>query len=166
LGTSRDIRIFQINEKFNQPATTQVIYPKVGAKAVDFAEDNNKYNNVRYGISYGRGESSAPHIVRRLEEGVLPILHSELMDDDIRYHNISFVVNEMYDLEEVGHHGTNHLVASSFLFGANFTEGQQKTVQKEAALEKERKDQTMLCWQLRAVNDGKVPRYAWFRVPM
>lgn len=166
LGTSRDIRIFQINEKFNQPATTQVIYPKNGARAVDFEEAGSKYLNVRYGISYGRGESTAPNISRRLEDGILPILNSVLVDDDIHYHNVSFVVNELYPLDEMANHGTNYLVASNSLFNANFSEKDQETLKQETTRERNKPDQTILCWQLKAINTGQVPRYAWFRIPM
>lgn len=165
LGTSRDIRIFQINEKNNNlPPATQIISPRIGAKQMAF--EPAKYQNVRYSFIYGRGESTAPVIHRRLEDGVLPILHSQLVDDDIRYHNISFAVNEKYPLNQVDEVGTNYLVASNSLHGANFSDSQKAVLQSELEKEQAKAHETVLCWQVRAINDGRVPRYAWFKTPI
>jgi hypothetical protein len=68
LGISRDIRIFEIGT----PQDMDLIIPRNGPSAVSLPDIQN--SNITYGYMTGRGVSVEDSMVRRLEEGVLPIL--------------------------------------------------------------------------------------------
>ncbi len=56
---------------------------------VKLAESKNSGETYYY--LAGRGQSVQPNASRRLEDGILPILHSTLLDDGIEYYTTSFV---------------------------------------------------------------------------
>lgn len=109
LGISRDIRIFQVSPSLlDAPNGNEIITAM------------NPYQDYHYNL--GRGYNSELNITRRLEEGVLPILHTTLIDDDIKYHSITFVSFEYSQLSGNSMIGTDHLVADSYLFGTKLKE--------------------------------------------
>lgn len=171
LGTGRDMRMFQINEKLHgvadatadgMPAATQVITPKRAASSVDFTPAG--YSNLRYIIMFGRGESAVLDVTRRLEDGALPILHSTLRDEDVEYHTTAFAAPEELAFGTPGS-GTNFLVADKHLVGNTFTKEQQARADILLKKECSKAASTVLCYRLEISNKGKVPRYAWFRSP-
>ena len=73
----------------------------------------------------------AENITRRLEDGVLPILHGTLVDDDVRYDVTAFATLERSPLTAGTLRGTHFLVADGHADGHMFTETQRR--RREAA---------------------------------
>jgi len=117
LGLSRDIRIFSINERLD------TIQTRLHGQNVRIPDE--KSPPVTFGFLAGRGWGASDHIVRRLEDGVLPILHGELRDDEITYAYTTFVSLETTPLTAGTVRGTHYLVADGYGAGHMFTKSQQ-----------------------------------------
>ena len=76
----------------------------------------------------GRGQGVENNRVRRLEDGVLPILHTMQTDGDIEYSTTTFVTLENSKLEKDTPIGTNYLVADSSSYGHMFTPAQKDSL--------------------------------------
>jgi len=74
-----------------------MIQPQFHAHPVTLPENDNQ--PVRYNFFIGRGVGVTQTLRRWLEDGVLPILHAELLDGDIRYHAVTFTSLEYRPLE-------------------------------------------------------------------
>ncbi|MDD4425315.1 MAG: hypothetical protein PHS40_05280, partial [Mariniphaga sp.] len=165
LGISRDIRIFQISPSLeDMPGETDVISPKNAAGSLTLPATNNREINYLY--TAGRGQGVETNVSRRLENGVLPILHSRQTDDDMDYHTILFTSLESMPLAENTPIGTDFLVADHYSSGHMFTDEQKKKVEEKLEeFKKEQSEQTVLYGRVEAKNTGMVPRYAWFKIP-
>jgi hypothetical protein len=165
LGISRDIRIFEITQSLeDSPAETDIISPKYASDPLVLDETNG--HAVTYLFATGRGQGVEPAVSRRLENGVLPILHTIQIDGEISYHSIMFASLESLPLRKDTPIGTDFLVADYHSAGHMFTEEQQETVnEKLAAFEKDQAEQNVLYCRVEATNKGEVPRYAWFKTP-
>jgi hypothetical protein len=99
LGLGRDMRIFAVGERLDwiQPRSQAeaVTVPELGARPVSCQ------------IRMGRGWGPVEHITRRLEDGVLPILHGTLVDGDVRYEVTAFVSLERSPLVAGNVQGTD-----------------------------------------------------------
>jgi hypothetical protein len=165
LGISRDIRIFQLSQSLEDaPAETDVISPKYAAESLTLPETNNRV--VNYLFTAGRGQGVETAVSRRLEDGILPILHSQHTDEEINYHTILFTSLESLPLREETPVGTDFLVADHYSSGHMFTEEQEEMVKvKREEFKQQEAEQTVLYGRIEAKNNGKVPRYAWFKIP-
>ncbi len=162
LGLSRDFRIFQIEESLpNIPLETNIITPKFSSSPVLLPSLGKR--PASYSYTVGRGVSVEINTVRRLDEGVLPILHSKHIDDDIEYNSTSFVSLEHSPLTQQTLKGTNYLVADKYSGGHMFTEEQEEIVKPELVKTFETDEETIFYFRSEAINKGKVPRYAWFK---
>src|SRR5690606_13684580 len=86
LGVSRDMRMFDISEELQDAGQEgKIIRPKYSSSLIKLNETNA---NAAYIYALGRGVGVKNNITRRLENGFLPIYHSELRDDDVLYHSI------------------------------------------------------------------------------
>jgi hypothetical protein len=157
LGISRDIRIFEIST----PQEMDMIVPKMASSPVTLPETNN--TNVTYGYMAGRGQSVEDKRVRRLEDGVLPILNTTQTDGDIRYSTTTFVTLENSVLKNDTPIGTHYLVADNSSYGHMFTRAQEDSLKKYTSKESEKSEETVLYYRAVAKNTSSVPRYAWFR---
>ena len=155
LGLSRDIRIFAVGERLDW------IQPKFHGREVALAEAANR--PVRYNLLFGRGWGATERITRRLEQGVLPILHGTLLDDDITYEMTAFVSLEQTPLSIKNLRGTHFLVADGYGGGHMFTPPQQAQFDALVPVELERDEETVLFVRIVAVNTTRVPRYAFFK---
>ena len=82
LGLSRDIRMFEITEELpDGMLEDKTIRPIFSSSPVVLPETNSAPVYYRYAL--GRGVGVMDNIKRNLENGVLPIYHSHLIDDDI-----------------------------------------------------------------------------------
>lgn len=70
----------------------KTIRPIFSSSPVVLPETNSAPLYYRYAL--GRGVGVMDNIKRDLEEGVLPIYHSHMIDDDIHYNSVSFVLLE------------------------------------------------------------------------
>lgn len=165
LGISRDFRIFEVAECVPDAARGEanIISPRRSATPLVLPETAN--NPVNYLYTVGRGIGVQDNISRRLEQGVLPILHSTLTDDDIRYQSTTFVSLEKSALSAETPIGTDFLVADSYSGGHMFTEEQKSVLDARRENELNPEEETVLYFHSEATNTGTVPRYAWFKAP-
>lgn len=165
LGISRDVRIFQLSQSLeDSPAETDIISPRFSSTSLTLPETNNSPVNYLFGA--GRGQGVESNISRHLDNGILPILHSQFTDGEINYHSIFFAALESIPLKQTSFKGTDFYVADNYSSGHMFTEEQQEIVNKKLKeFEKEHSEQTVLYCRIKARNTGKVPRYAWFKNP-
>lgn len=161
LGASRDNRIFEVSESLPDAGNgvANFISPKVSSSPLRLKETKN--NPAVYLYAVGRGEGVLNNKSRHLEEGVLPILNTILTDDDLVYYSTAFVVFEKSRLSEVK--GTDYLVADSYSVGHIFSEEQQSEINRRKTNSENDKDETVVFFRCKMVNQGTVPRYAWFK---
>lgn len=162
LGISRDMRIFELSDNRTNPGSEMnSIKPYNSSSSVNIPELNG--HPLEYGFMPGRGQGVEVNVTRRLEEGVLPILHSITVDEDIEYHSIAFVSLEKSPLNDKTPIGTDFLVADKFSGGGMFTKEQEELVKPRMDEEKNRNEETVLFYRTEATNNSPVPRYAWFK---
>ncbi len=155
LGLGRDIRIFAVGERLDW------IQPRFHGYEVKLPEAEDK--PVRYSLLTGRGWGPRDQIARRLEEGVLPILHAQLVDEDITYEITAFTTMETSPLREGSGRGTHFLVADGFGHGHMFTPEQQKLHDSLLPAETNQPEETVLYLRAVAVNTSGAPAYAFFK---
>jgi hypothetical protein len=117
LGLSRDMRIFGFSERLDW------IQPRFHGQEVRLPETNDR--PARYNFLMGRGWGALDKITRRLEQGVLPIVHGTLVDEDITYNVTAFVALESKPLTARNNRGTHFLVADGHGSGHMFTKEQK-----------------------------------------
>jgi hypothetical protein len=157
LGISRDIRIFELGNS----GEMDIISPRMASTSVFLPETNN--TSADYSYMTGRGQGVEQRIKRRLDEGDLPVLHTELIDEDIEYDNIAFVSLESSALHERTNIGTHFLVADYYSNGHMFTPEQERILKPLLEADSNKTEQTVLYFRSKATNTSSVPRYAWFR---
>ncbi|MCO5242085.1 MAG: hypothetical protein M9904_18750 [Chitinophagaceae bacterium] len=163
LGTSRDMRIFEISESLPDASTGEanIISPKFSSSPLKLEATKN--GNVNYLYTMGRGVGVRNTLTRRLEEGVLPILNATLEDDDVEYNAAAFVALEKSPLQQ--QKGTDFLVADQYSGGHMFTEAQQEQLKARTPAALKTSEETVLVFRSVIENKGVVPRYAWFKIP-
>ncbi len=157
LGLGRDIRIFEIALAQDM----EIVYPKMASQPVNLPERGNR--GAAYCYLPGRGQGVDNQVMRRLEEGVLPILHVTRVDEEVEYITTQFVSLEHSALNAKTVSGTHYLVADNYCAGHMFTHEQQdklKTLLQEPTSGRE---ETVLFVRTVATNNSSVPRYAWFK---
>jgi len=167
LGLSRDVRIFQahfrgIGDSDNERAW-DCIRPRMFCHGVTLPESNEL--PVVYNYLLGRGLGCEYRVYRRLEEGIFPIVHATIEDDDIAYENVAFASLEASPLSELTLKGTPYLAADRFGAGYSFTPEQRaeyESIPEEALHPSE---ETVYYSKTVATNRARVPRYAWFKNP-
>jgi hypothetical protein len=158
LGLSRDIRVFEGGFRGGR---LDWIQPRFHGPLLQLPESNN--SPVCYQFLIGRGIGCVDNVSRRLEDGVLPILHGKVTDEDVDYSVTAFASLERTELTQSSLRGTHFLVADGNAFGHSFTEGQEKEFQRLQPEEMNRDEETVLYYRIEAANKSSVPRYAWFR---
>lgn len=160
LGLSRDMRIFELEYEadWGRWSTIQprfhgypVMLPKVEGQPARFA------------FNIGRGVGPVRGMTRRLEDGVLPIVHTRISDEDIQYECTAFVVPERTALTAKALRGTHYLVADGYGRGNMLTPEQKERRDALMASEMGRDEETVLWQRIEAVNTSAAPRYAWFK---
>jgi len=97
LGISRDISTFEIYYAMEDaPAEYEIIRTRLVAGIRKLDELDN--GDAEYAFVTGRGQGPVLNSVRRLEDGILPILHTTLIDEDISYKSVFFVSLEQSPL--------------------------------------------------------------------
>lgn len=157
LGLSRDVRIFSVSPRLEW---IQSRYPYSGYAVVP---GDNEAPQLQ--LMLGRGWGPVDEISRRLDEGVLPILHGTKVDADITYRATFFASLEKSPLRVDTVRGTDFLVADGLGAGHMFTPGQQAEFDRLKDGELSRPEETVLYSRVVAVNTGAVPRYAFVKVP-
>ena len=158
LGLSRDLRFFRVGYDLRQGyfGYFQARYPDRGAPQADAPQ------GVEFGVMLGRGAGCEINIQRRLENGVLPILHVDQHDGAIAYHLTTFVTLEKSPLTAATLRGSHFLVADNFCCGHMHTEKDRAIVQAETEKETTgRAEETVLLLRIEAVNTGTTPHHAF-----
>src|SRR5690606_21921091 len=133
-------------------------YSSHNTKAVE--KENNAYI-----YALGRGVGVKNNIVRFLENKSLPIYHSQLKDDDILYHTVSFVSFINKPLTEQNNLGTNYVVSDKHSHGRTFKDEHLKEVDEKMKTAYDFDDGIVLFTKTTIENKGEVPRYAWIKNP-
>jgi len=162
LGITRDMRIFEMD--FRRHGSIQD-YVKPRFHGYDVSLEETNWNPVRYEFFLGRGWGCMENISRRLEEGFLPILRAEILDEDILYDCTAFVTLEKSKLSQENIRGTHFLVADGHGHGHMFTAEQEERFRSLLTEELNQPEETVFCFRAKAVNTSSVPRYAFFKAP-
>ena len=157
LGISRDIRLFELGSSGEMSTIT----PRMASSSISLPETNN--TSTDYSYMTGRGVGVEQNISRRLDEGILPILHTTLKDEDIEYKTTSFVSYESSSLNKNRSFGTHFLVADHYSAGHMFTPEQKELLNPLLENNSVNTEETVLYFRAEATNISSVPRYAFFR---
>ena len=160
LGLSRDMRIFSVFYNAKSLFELTPRYPGVPLKLPEMGDAA-----VTYSCPVGRGTACVEQAARRLDEGCLPILHMELVDNTVLYRVVLFVTLEKRGLGASTVDGTHFLVADGYSAGYMFTESQQKEFDALKVAELNQAEEPVLCMRVEAVNRDSVPRHAWAAAP-
>jgi len=168
LGISRDIRIFSMDFRENIVNPNEVelmdwIQPRNHGYRVKLKQMDDA--DIKYRYLIGRGLGPKKSIRRRLEDDVLPILHFDIEDEDVTYHGIAFATLERSALKAGNIIGTHFLIADSYGHGCMQTEEQKRIRDKAMTAASTADETTVLFCRICAANNGKVPRYAWIKIP-
>ena len=163
LGVTRDTRLFEMQYR-DGGLPFNLILPRHHGSLVT---PKGAKSPVMLAWVVGRGVGVVRDIHRRLEEGTLPILTARVVDDDVAYDCTHFVTLEQHALREENIAGTHYLVADCR--GSGFMQTpEQERVRKElepAQAKRDAAEQTVLWTRVVAHNEGKAPRYCWFKAP-
>lgn len=165
LGLGRDFRIFEISTGMSDDSMGEgfLITPRYSTAPVLLSNDE-KVKNLNYMFSVGRGVGVYENLKRELKKGYLPILQTTLTDDDIIYRSTTFTSLEKSSIDKVK--GTDYLVAAKFSAGPNmFSEKDEQYIEQVKDSYINDSEETILLHRTIAINEGRVPRYAWFRSP-
>ena len=160
LGLSRDMRLFSV---FYNAKSLFELTPRYPGVALKLPETGDKA--VTYSCPVGRGTACVEQATRRLDEGRLPILHMELVDNAVLYRVVLFVTLEKHGLSSSTLRGTHFLVADGYSAGHMFTESQQEEFDALKDGEVNQPEEPVLCMRVEAVNRDSVPRHAWAAAP-
>jgi hypothetical protein len=116
------------------------------------------------GFVIGQGASCRPRISRRLDEGVLPILHSSQVEQDMHYNLTLFATLEKECLRAGSVRGSDWQASYANTHGNMLTAADREKIGSLLEAEMRRREQEVVCFvRVEAVNTGRVPRYAWFK---
>ena len=169
LGVPRDMRIFRVGVQDHERAYQFGYWGEITPANHSFAPQV-KHKGVlkerRILFEIGQGVScKQPKVTRRLEQGVLPILHGTQSEGTMSYNLTFFTTLESSLLKNENIQGTDVMLAYACMEGNMLPpEDREKDVARaiEAAEQGER---IILCASVEAVNNGDVPQYAWIKMP-
>ncbi|MDD5707379.1 MAG: hypothetical protein PHR35_15765, partial [Kiritimatiellae bacterium] len=170
LGVGRDMRIFRVSHQqslINIGCSDDYGYwgyvqPCDHSMPTRKQEPGHPQAALEFAI--GRGASCGIDIRSRLEEGCLPILRSEQMEDGVSYQLTAFATLERAPL------GVGRVRGTDWRAAYAHTHGNMLTPEQRAALEPlileetvRREEEVVCCLRFEAVNTASAPRYAWFK---
>jgi len=169
LGLGRDMRLFRVGyqENYKYWGLVQPCYHTTPQSAgIDWQPGATRPSEGAYQIQFeiGHGTSSKPCITRNLEEGCLPILHSQQFEEDITYHLTAFATLEKSPLESGAVRGSDWRACYQST-GGHMTSPEEAEGLRDLLSEElwGREQEVVCCLRIVAVNSGRVPRHAWFR---
>jgi len=168
LGISRDMRKFEVIEEKGDiedfVQTDKRVTPRNAfSPFTDPVASPEK--PLTYDYSFGRGIGAVESLDRSLEDGVMPIYHSVLTDDDVVYHTVSLVSFEKSELKAGNVDGTNFLIADNYAPGRFFTPTQRALTDEALANAPVPEEETVMFIHTTIVNNASVPRFAWLKIP-
>lgn len=164
LGLSRDMRIFEVEDELEtNNLECKMLRPRYAGTPVTLPESANQ--GVFYRYALGRGVGVKNNVSRKLEQGTLPIYHSEMQDDDIHYYSVTFVTLDSKELKMENVKGTDYFISDKYSPGRVFTEEQKKILAQKEADATTTDEEIVLYSKTWIENTGSVPRYAWVKAP-
>lgn len=169
LGLSRDIRIFGAGFRgVGNVDQDGLIWDWVQPRyhGYEASQEEASAQRLIYAFMIGRGVGPVQAMTRRLDEGILPILHGTLNDDEVSYETTCFVTLETSALTIESLRGTHYLVADGYGHGHMLTAAQAAERRRWLNTEMNPSEETVFYMRIVATNTGDVPRYAWFKNPV
>ena len=162
LGIGRDMRLFELSEELEDMALEgKIIRPRYASTNVGLPDSDNS----AYIYALGRGVGPKNNISRKLDDGYMPIYHSDLQDDDVTYHTVSFVSFGELPLSNAENKGTHYIISDRHSYGRTFTDEQTREMEKRMEKAYDFKNNIVLYSRTAIENTGKVPRYGWIKLP-
>lgn len=162
LGVSRDTRMFELEPQHNFQLPEQLKSDRLATRF--FGEGGQSFP-----FMLGRGVNSSETMQRRLDNGVLPILHGTRMQEDVEYRLTAFATLERSPLLAASLRGTDFLVADYQCGGHSRDALTTNQLQRAEALLPEETspelEQTVLYFRAEARNTAATPQYAYFLAP-
>lgn len=161
LGVSRDMRMFRFapEDRFGYWGYVQPMHHSY--KAAIPEADGRDYT---YRFVLGPGSSCRSDITRRLDDGVLPIVQSEQVEGDVTYALTAFATLERQPLSAASVQGSDWRAAYAFTGGNMYKDEDRQRLRAEIEAETTgRTEQVVCCVRAVAINNGRVPRHAWFK---
>ena len=168
LGFGRDMRMFRVGRQDVVNCWNDYLY--FGSITPVYHSFPHYYANTldAYKILFeiGPGEHCRNPITRRLEGGILPILHAVQDEADIQYHITSFTSLEKNLPSERTIRGSDWQAAYANSGCNALTPEAREKIKKLLDREMNRREQETVCaFRAEAVNIGKTPNYAFFKAP-
>ena len=161
LGLGRDLRIFEVHPQTNF-GYWGYVRPRYHTTTQRVPETGDKPYKLNFTI--GPGASCRPTIVRRLEDGILPILRSTQEEDDVRYELTIFATLETRPLSPDAVRGSDWQACYANTGGQMLKPEEKESIRELLDREMRGREEETVCWiRIEAVNRGAVPRYAWFQ---
>ena len=165
LGLGRDLRIFRVSAQQNEEIWGLVV-PAYHSKYQTVTRTDGTIRSREIRFELGPGVSCCPRLERRLEDGVLPILHATQYETGVEYRLTLFASLENAPITEARVRGSEPLAALSQMDYAMLTEPEREALQSRLAAEtSQREEELVLFVRVEAVNTCRVPAYAWFKAP-
>ncbi|MBP5530613.1 MAG: hypothetical protein J6Y54_01100 [Lentisphaeria bacterium] len=165
LGLGRDLRIFRVSEQTDEGFWGLVV-PAYHSKVQTVARRDGAARTREIRFELGPGANCRPRLVRRLEDGLLPILRAVQYEQDVEYRLTIFSSLENSPVGEARVRGSEPLAALSQMNYSMLTEAEKKELEERIPAEtSQREEELVLFVRVEAVNTGKVPAYAWFKAP-
>ena len=168
LGLGRDIRMFRVNPQQMIGVSGNRDFQYWGQITPAFhtytrnEEPRDPHLPQVVEFVVGPGAHCRPKISRRLDDGILPILHSVQDEVDIQYHLTLFASLEKTPIDQAEINGTNWQSAYAFSGFSEMTTSERE--QQQNAYKQQKKDEEVLCVvHIEAVNTSQAPAYAWFK---
>ncbi len=165
LGLGRDLRIFRVSAQEDEQIWGLIV-PAYHSKKqlITLPDGETRPREIRFEL--GPGANCRPHLTRRLEDGVLPILHAVQDEQDVEYRLTLFASLENAPVTDARVRGSDPLAALSQMNYSMLTEMEKEQLKRRIAAEtSHREEELVLFVRVEAVNVGKVPAYAWFKAP-
>ncbi|MBA4388378.1 MAG: hypothetical protein C0404_10380 [Verrucomicrobia bacterium] len=161
LGLSRDMRFFEVNYD-HATGYWGYIRPRYHSIRQRVPEMGDRTYSLNFVV--GPGSSCRVQTARRLEDGVLPILHSTQSENDIRYDLTIFATLETQPVSAGNLRGSEWQACYANTGGMMFKQEELARIKDLVNGEMRNRAEETVCWiRIEAVNNGSVPRYAWFR---
>jgi len=164
LGLGRDMRMFEITEEL-QDVTNGEKWIKAVKSGCPFTIPETEGNSNSYLFAVGRGVGPLNNIRRWLENGTLPIYHSEMCDEDMVYHSVWFASLENGSLMEEQVEGTDYLISDASNYRHIPNPEHQKQMEEKKKETSAAAQEVVLYCRTHIVNTGQAPCYAWLKIP-
>lgn len=181
LGVSKDMRFFEVGMRSKSCGNDEETYDYVRPRFFDSIEmrnldpdiwtekllipEMNDTEEYKFSMVTGRGIGCKHEVTKRLEDGYLPILNAQNLDEGIRYSMQYFATLEYSAFTAENLRGTDMYVAHAFACGHNFWD--KKEEHAKAILEDEifREEETVMYVRITAENMTDAPAYSFVLLP-